>query len=207
MQLGYTAMNSNEPIKILLASSSKLFIEGIRRILVGEKEIEIVAEVSNPNDIQKYSLDLKPQFLFIDNRMLSLDIQKLLSLVSKRIPDVYFIVMNNQSDYLPELDLTNVTYVTKEMDSSELIKIIKRGKSLTRTGSDKSDKVGDKITRMESKVIELIAQGNSNKEIASKLSISEKTVKAHLTNIFMKLNLDNRYQLIVYGAQLKRRVR
>jgi DNA-binding NarL/FixJ family response regulator len=207
MQLGYTAMNSNEPIKILLASSSKLFIEGMRRILVGEKEIEIVAEVSNSNDIQKYALDLKPQLLFIDNRMLSLDIQKLLSLVSKRIPDVYFIVMNNQSDYLPELDLTNVTYVTKEMDSSELIKVIKKGKSLNRTGSGKSDKVGDKITRMESKVIELIAQGYSNKEIASKLSISEKTVKAHLTNIFMKLNLDNRYQLIVYGAQLKRRVR
>jgi DNA-binding NarL/FixJ family response regulator len=207
MQLRYMAMNPNEPIKIMLASSSKLFIEGLRRILAGEKEIEIVAEVSNPNDIQKYALELKPQFLFIDNRMLDLDIQKLLSLIIKKVPDVYFIVMNNQSEYLPELDLTNITYVTKETDSSELIKMIKRGKSLNRTGSGKADKVSDKITRMESKVIELIAQGYSNKEIASKLSISEKTVKAHLTNIFMKLNLENRYQLIVYGAQLKRRVR
>ena len=207
MQLGYIAMNSNETIKIVLASSSRLFIEGIRRILAGEKEIEIVAEVSNPNDIQKYTLELKPQFLFIDNRMLSMDIQKLLSLISKKVPDVYFIVMNNQSEYLPELDLTNITYVTKEMDSSELIRIIKKGKSLNRTGSGKADKVGSNITRMESKVIELIAQGYSNKEIASRLSISEKTVKAHLTNIFMKLNLENRYQLIVYGAQHKRRAR
>ena len=200
-------MNSKETIKIVLASSSRLFIEGIRRILAGEKEIEIVAEVSNPNDIQKYTLELKPEFLFIDNRMLSMDIQKLLSLISKKLPDVYFIVMNNQSEYPPELDLTNITYVTKEMDSSDLIKIIKKGKSLNREVSGKADKVGDKITRMESKVIELIAQGYSNKEIASRLSISEKTVKAHLTNIFMKLNLENRYQLIVYGAQHKRRAR
>ncbi|HWP92532.1 MAG TPA: response regulator transcription factor [Thermodesulfobacteriota bacterium] len=200
-------MNSKETIKIVLASSSRLFIEGIRRILAGEKEIEIVAEVSNPDDIQKYTLELKPEFLFIDNRMLSMDIQKLLSLISKKLPDVYFIVMNNQSEYPPELDLTNITYVTKEMDSSDLIKIIKKGKSLNRAGSGKADKVGDKITRMESKVIELIAQGYSNKEIASRLSISEKTVKAHLTNIFVKLNLENRYQLIVYGAQHKRRAR
>ncbi len=200
-------MNSNKTIKIVLASSSRLFIEGIRRILAGEKEIEIVAEVSNPNDIQEYTLELKPEFLFIDNRMLSMDIQKLLSLISKKVPDVYFIVMNNQGEYPPELDLTNITYVTKEMDSSELIRIIKKGKSLNRTGSGKAEKVGDKITRMESKVIELIAQGYSNKEIASRLSISEKTVKAHLTNIFTKLNLENRYQLIVYGAQHRRRAR
>jgi len=200
-------MNPNETIKIVLASSSRLFIEGMRRILAGEKEIEIVAEVSNPSDIQKYALELKPQFLFIDNRMLSMNIQKLLSFIGKKAPDVYFIVMNNQNEYLHELDLTNITYVTKEMDSTELIKIIKKGKSLNKTGSGKADKVDDKITRMESKVIELIAQGHSNKEIASRLSISEKTVKAHLTNIFMKLNLENRYQLIVYGAQLKRRVR
>lgn len=48
---------------------------------------------------------------------------------------------------------------------------------------------------MELKVIELIASGYKNREIANKLSISEKTVKAHLTSIFKKLGLQNRYQL------------
>lgn len=207
MQLRYETMNPSVAIKILLVSSSNLFIEGIRRILVGEKEIEIVAETSNPKEIEKYVLELSPQFLFIDNRMLNLDVQKLLVHVSKKSPGTYFIVLDNNSEYQPELDLPNVTYVTREMDSSALIRIIKREKSINKTGSGKSENARDKITRMESKVIELIAHGYSNKEIAGKLSISEKTVKAHLTNIFMKLNLENRYQLIVYGAQLKRRVR
>lgn len=200
-------MNLNQPIKILLASSSNLFIEGIRKILTGEKEIEVVAETSSPKEIEKFVIELKPHFLFIDNRMLNLDVQELLVHVGKKSPDTYFIVLDNHSKYQPELDLPNVTYITREMDSSELIGIIKREKNTSKIGSGKSDPVGDRITRMESKVIELIAQGHSNREIAGRLSISEKTVKAHLTNIFVKLNLENRYQLIVYGAHLKRRVR
>ncbi len=197
-------MNLNEKTEILLASSSKLFMEGIRRILAGESDIKIAAEVSNHKDIEKQVFEIKPRFLFIDNRILKLDVQKLLNLITKKSPHTKVILLDNHSDN--EINSPNLICVTKESNSSELINIIKN-KNKDKPLSSKTDEPKDKLTKMESRVMELIASGFSNKEIANKLSISDKTVKAHLTNIFMKLNIENRYQLIVYGTQNKRRVR
>jgi DNA-binding NarL/FixJ family response regulator len=196
-------MKINEMTKVILASSSRLFLVGIRKILEGENHIQIAAEVSNPKDIEKYVTEIKPGFLFIDNRILNLDIEKLLNTMTKKCPDSKVILLDNQTELEPKF--SNVIHVTKESSSSELIDIIK-SKSSDKSLPTKTDGT-NKLTKMESKVIELIVGGFSNKEIANKLSISDKTVKAHLTNIFMKLNIENRYQLIVYGTQNKRRVR
>jgi len=193
-----------DDLTIVLVSSSNLFLEGIRRILEGEKDIKTVAEADNPKDIEKHIAELKPAFLFIDNRMLNLDVKNLLKLIDKKSPDTRVIVLGSQGEN--HIDSPNITYVTKETGSSELVSIIK-SKKADESASTKSEKTKDRLTKMELKVIELIINGFSNKEIASKLSISEKTVKAHLSSIFMKLNLENRYQLIVYGTQLKRRAR
>jgi len=65
--------------------------------------------------------------------------------------------------------------------------------------------VKSKLTKTELKMINFISEGYTNKEVAKKLTISEKTVKAHLTNIFIKLNLKNRYQLIVYSQQINQK--
>jgi DNA-binding NarL/FixJ family response regulator len=196
-------MKINEMTKVVLASSSRLFLEGIRRILEGENHIQIAAEVSNPKDIEKYVTEIKPGFIFIDNRILNLDIEKIVTMMTKKCPDSKVILLDNQTELEPKF--SNVIHVTKESNSSELINIIK-SKSSDKSLPTKTDGT-NKLTKMESKVIELIVGGFSNKEIANKLSISDKTVKAHLTNIFMKLNIENRYQLIVYGTQNKRRVR
>jgi len=196
-------MKINEMTKVVLASSSRLFLEGIRRILEGENHIQIAAEVSNPKDIEKYVTEIKPGFIFIDNRILNLDIEKIVTMMTKKCPDSKVILLDNQTELEP--NFSNVIHVTKESSSSELIDIIK-SKSSDKSLPTKKDGT-NKLTKMESKVIELIVGGFSNKEIANKLSISDKTVKAHLTNIFMKLNIENRYQLIVYGTQNKRRVR
>jgi NarL family two-component system response regulator LiaR len=197
-------MNAPEMTKVVLASSSRLFLEGIRRILEGENRIHIAAEASNPKDIEKYVTEIKPGFLFIDNRILNLDVEKLLNIMTKKCPMTKIILLSNQTE--GETKLSNVIYVTKESSSAELINII-RNNSGDKVFRNKIDQTKDKLTKMELRVIELIAGGFSNKEIANKLAISDKTVKAHLTNIFLKLNIENRYQLIVYGTQNKRRVR
>lgn len=197
-------MNVNETTQVILASSSKLFLEGLRRILESENDIHIAAEVSNPKDIERYVTEIKPGFLFIDNRILNLDVEKLLNLMTKKCLYCKVILLDNQPEAY--LKFPNVIHVNKESNSSELINIIK-SKNSYKSFSDKTDEIKYKLTKMESRVIELIASGFSNKEIANKLSISDKTVKAHLTNIFMKLNIENRYQLIIYGTQNKRRVR
>ncbi len=96
-----------------------------------------------------------------------------------------------------------IKYITKETNSSELICTIK-GLSKNIQTKEVADVTRYNLSKTEEKIVELVGDGLSNKEIAKRLSISEKTVKSHLTNIFMKLGLENRYQLIVYARKIKR---
>jgi DNA-binding NarL/FixJ family response regulator len=193
-----------KPIQIVLASSSKLFLEGIQKILEDEGSIKIVAKISNPEEVEKCLCEIKPKFLFLDNRTLNLDIHKLSNLITKKSPDTKVILF---SDYIKNgFTFPNAIYVTKEVSSLELIDIIKGlDKGVVTKETTGVESARHELTKMEMKIIELIADCLSNKEIAKKLSISEKTVKAHLTNIFTKLGFQSRYQLIVYARQLKRK--
>jgi DNA-binding NarL/FixJ family response regulator len=99
-----------------------------------------------------------------------------------------------------------VIYINKETDSSELIRIIKSTNNIASTKTSIDDNgAKHNITRMERRVAELIEEGLTNREISYRLSIREKTVKAHITSIFKKLGFRSRYQLMVMnGRQLRR---
>lgn len=182
-------------IKMILGSDSKFFLGGIRKILESAGNIQMLAEASECKEIEKCLVEIKPAFLFLDNRMLKLDITKLLCLINEKSLSTKIIVLDDQ-EYRAPTPL-NLIHITKETNSSKLIEIIK-GKTANKkalTKKSNSKKTTHKLTKKQLKVIELIASGFTNKEIANVFSISEKTVKAHLTNIFTKLGLQNRYQL------------
>lgn len=181
---------------MVLASSSTLFLDGMGRIIENESSINIAAKALDPKEVEKCIADIKPGFLFLDNSTLYLDIKKLLNIVKKKSPDTRIILFGDQRQ--DKLTFPNVTYIPKNINSTDLINIMKNlnKDSLTKEAPPVGN-IKREPTKMETKIIELIVSGRSNKEIAKKLSISEKTVKAHLTNIFKKLGLRNRYQLIV----------
>jgi DNA-binding NarL/FixJ family response regulator len=200
---------SRRKIRIVLASDSNFFIEGMRKILQSTGEISILAQASEYREIEKYLARIKPQFLFVDNRMLKLDITKLLLLKNGRSHAKKVIVLDDDKEERTYTAL-NLVYITKETNSSELIKIIRDtspGKGAFREQSNPKE-ARLKLTQKQLKIIELIANGLTNKEIANEFSISEKTVKAHLTSIFAKLGLQNRYQLqlMVYTTHLSSKV-
>lgn len=190
-------MESSKYIQMVLASNSSLFLDGMGRIIENEGNIKIAAQASNPKEVEKCLVEIKPGFLFIDNTTLDLNIDKLLNIIKKKSPGTRIILFDDQNEV--RSNSPNITYITKKINSSDLINTIKnlsRG-SLPREATP-IDNIKRKPTKMEMKIIGLVVAGLSNKEIAKKLSISEKTVKAHLTNIFIKLGLRNRYQLIVW---------
>ncbi|MGH7889001.1 MAG: response regulator transcription factor [Thermodesulfobacteriota bacterium] len=197
-------VRSNNPVQMVVASGSNLLLDGILRIMEGNSEINIAAQTSEAQEVGKYLAEIKPRILFIDNRTLGLDIEKLSSLIPRKSPDTRVILFgDNIKDvfFLP-----NALCVTKETDSSELIRIIK---NLSRGSQNDEAKVVDSsknmFTKTEMKIIDLMSQCLINREMAKKLSISEKTVKAHLSNIFEKLGIQSRYQLIVYARRLHSR--
>lgn len=188
-------MELNKCIQMVLASNSLLFIDGMSRIIENEGNIKIAAQASDPKEVEKCIVEIKPGFLFLDNTTLDLNINRLLNIIKKRSPNTRVILFGDQDQDRPLS--SNITYITKKINSTELINIIKNLSKDPLLGETPID-IKRKPTKMEMRIIELVVAGLSNKEIAKKLSISEKTVKAHLTNIFMKLGLRNRYQLIVW---------
>ena len=184
--------------KIALASSSKLFLDGLRKIMEFEADVEVAAEVSEPEALAAMVRDSSPDFIFVDNREREFDVEGLMA--DKEFKSK--VILFTQSGGT-EPDTEKVIHVNFETTTSELINIIKNGGSKKQPARNTSlkDLEFRKITKTEFRIIQLIAEGESNREIARKLGSSEKTVKAHITNIFEKLGLDNRYQLIVYGKR------
>jgi Response regulator containing a CheY-like receiver domain and an HTH DNA-binding domain len=188
----------NKYIQVVLASSSGLFLEGISSILKEESDIQISAKASSYEDLLICLAEMRPKFVFLDNKTLELDVYNFSNLISKKSPDTKLILLGPKAE--DQIKCPNVIYLTKETNSKELIQVIKgtQAKNVKYLDNTKPN-----LTITETKIVELIGDGFGNKEIAKKLSISEKTVKAHLTNIYTKLGVQNRYQLIVYAKKLE----
>ena len=184
--------------KIALVSSSKLFLDGLRKIMEFEADVEVVAEVSDPKALAAMVRDDAPDYIFVDNREREFDVD---SLTAEEGFNSRVILFTQSGGTEP--DTEKIIHVNFETTTSELINIIKNGGSKEPPVRNTSlkDLEFKKITKTEFRIIQLIAAGESNKEIARKLGSSEKTVKAHITSIFEKLGLNNRYQLIVYGKR------
>jgi hypothetical protein len=105
-------------IRIVLASGSKLFTEGMKRILEGEKEIEIVAEISRLEDVEKKVIEVRPEFVFIDDRTADPDMEKRLKLIIGKCAHTRIILMGNR--IAPHFGLNKVIRVSTETGSEDL---------------------------------------------------------------------------------------
>jgi DNA-binding NarL/FixJ family response regulator len=185
-----------------LASGSKLFLEGLHRILENDGDIKIVAHASSPEEVERCFTKIKPKVLLIDNRALELSTQKLSNLIAKASSDTTAILFGNHLE--GESAIPGAVYVTKDTSSLALIRIIKSVSAGAQAKEGKrADDIKNQFTKTEMKIIDSVAECLSNRDIAKKLSISDKTVKAHLSNIFTKLDIESRYQLIIYARKLK----
>lgn len=184
--------------RIALVSSSKLFLDGLRKIMEFEADIEVAAEVSDPKALAEMVRSDAPDFIFVDNREREFDVEGLVAGDGFKSKAILFTQSGGS-----EPDTEKVINVNFETTTSELVSIIRNGKGKKQPIINPGQKkpAFKMITRTEFRIIQLIAAGESNREIARKLGSSEKTVKAHITSIFEKLGLDNRYQLMVYGKR------
>lgn len=192
-------------IKIVLVSDSTLFLDGLRKILEQDNEIEIVAVTTDLKKLNTLIRDFSPELLFLDNRQIKCDIGKLLRMKRIRSNNIKVILLTEGNS--AALDFPNLISVSQDTSASELIQIIKSAndeKSEVEYLKPK-EKQFDSITKTELRIIKLIASGETNKAISEKLSITEKTVKAHVTSIFEKLNIQNRYQLMLLGNRNKKK--
>jgi len=198
---------SNKNIEILLVSDSRLLIDGLRKILESEVCIRVIAHFSDLNELSAFLKEKSPDYIFLDKRVQSSDIEKFL--LSKKIKSKGTeIILLSDEDGNENCHGSFIT-VNQNTSAVELIDIIKNRRELQKDLIIKNTIIKEpeiKVTKAESRIINLVTSGHTNKEIAEKLKVSEKTIKAHVTSIFTKLNVQNRYQLMVYGRRNMKRI-
>ncbi len=215
-----------EPIKVVVADDHALFREGMRRMLSLEKEILVVGEASNGDETVRLVERTKPDILLLDLKMPKSDIVQTLLDVREKNSTTKVVILTAFSEDENILNAAKggaMGFVHKGIDFHTLLQAIKTvhnggtwidkdapccdvfeeiAQSQFRRIVDMPPNEAIKdLTRRELEILRLVAEGLTNDEIGRRIFISEKTVKTHLTNIFDKLKVNNRFKaaLLIMG--------
>ncbi|AEF94053.1 two component transcriptional regulator, LuxR family [Desulfotomaculum nigrificans CO-1-SRB] len=210
-------------INLLIADDHALIREGLRKILSIEPRINVVGEVTDGQQAVEFCRQQPVDIVLMDINMPVMNSIEACRLIKQNNPRVGIIALtiHDQDEYLFELIKYGISgYVLKDVHPDQLIQTIlgvARGESfippaLTAkvlaefsrlTSVDHHDKKHSTLTERELEVLKQVAKGQSNKDIAKTLFISEKTVKNHLTNIFQKIGVVDRTQAALYAIKEK----
>lgn len=209
-------------IRLLLVEDNRLLREGLTAMLNEQPDIDVVAAFGNGKEaVLKGTQELKPQIILLDLGLKGQNSLRLVETVKREYPEVKMIVMDLipvQADMIEFVKAGVSGFILKDAtfaDFAGTIRSVAAGASVlppSVTGSLFSqiiEKGGGRghaklaesvrMTRREREVIELIAEGLSNKEIAERLNIATFTVKSHVHNILDKLALRTRLQVANYA--------
>lgn len=204
--------------QVMIADDHSLIREGIKQLLEFDGSIEVIAEASNGVECLEKLETLTPDVLLLDINMPEKNGIEVLEELKKNKSNVKVLILtvHNELEYLLKaVDIGVDGYILKDSESSELKKAIQfvcRGENyiqaslipalnnrLVNRDIDK-DKI-DSLTNRELEVLIQVANGMFNKEIATNLNISERTVKNHISNIFKKIDVSDRTQAAVFAIK------
>lgn len=208
----------NEQIRIVIADDHSMIREGLKQLLELDGDIQVVGEAGNGEECLKVIETVKPNVLLLDINMPVMNGLKMLEILrnsTNKKQKVLILTIHNEVEYLMKaVEIGVEGYVLKDAESIILKKAIYKVNAgenyidyslvpiLNEKIAQEKEKVEDeKLTRREIEVLKLLAEGLFNKEIAYKLSISEKTVKNHVSNIFKKIGVFDRTQAAVYAIK------
>ncbi|GKU80279.1 response regulator transcription factor [Paenibacillus sp. L3-i20] len=210
-------MSGQGTIKIMIVDDHDMVRIGLRTYLMLEPKFEVIAEASNGNEALKWlngsNEEDRPHIILMDLMMPEMDgIETTRAIIAKydAIKIVMLTSFLEDDKVYSAIEAGAVSYVLKTVSAEELIYAINGAykgmpvmttdvsQALTRGLRQRTAQSGDEgLTEREKEVLLLIADGQSNKEIADELHISIKTVKTHVSNLLMKCELDDRTQLAV----------
>ncbi len=208
-----------EPIKIVIADDHRMVREGIKQLLELEGDISVIGEAGDGVTCLNVIEDLNPEVVLLDINMPQMNgLQVLQKLKENKCSSrILILTIHNEIEYLMKaVDIGVDGYILKDSESDVLrraIFAVKNGESYIQSelaallkekleNSDKGVLEEDSIlTKREMEVLRLLTEGLFNKEIAYHLSISEKTVKNHVSNIFKKISVSDRTQAAVYAIR------
>lgn len=204
-------------IKVLVVDDHAMFREGIRSLLAGYDDIEILGEATDGKEAVEKTCHLTPHVVLMDIAMPVMSGLEATRRIQKECSNAKVLVLTQHEDSEYILSVVRAGakgYISKTATASELVSAIRtvhRGESylypsaatalvgeyLKQAGGEKDEY--ERLTDREREILQLVAEGRTNREIANKLFISVKTVLRHRTNIMEKLGFHNRTELIRYA--------
>ncbi|MFG6337969.1 MAG: response regulator transcription factor [Lachnospiraceae bacterium] len=207
-----------EKIRVMITDDHSLIREGLKQLLEFDGSIEVVGEASNGVECLEKLEKCNPEVLLLDINMPEkngIEVLKQMKVEDSKVR-VLILTVHNEMDYLMKaVDIGVDGYILKDSESAELKKAIKAvrdgenyiqpslipalNSQLLNRDTDK-DKIS-LLTNRELEVLVQVANGMFNKEIATNLNISERTVKNHISNIFKKIDVSDRTQAAVFAIK------
>jgi DNA-binding NarL/FixJ family response regulator len=197
-------------IRLLVADDHALIRKGLVQLIEMEKDIKVISQASNGEEAYKLAKKFMPDLILMDVNMPVMNGIKAAKMLKeeKHPSKVLFLTIYNDREYILEaLKLGVEGYILKDAEYDDLIKAIRTiyngGVYIHPSLMEEIDNIDHEnlkkdLTPREIEILKLISKGYSNKEIAQKLFLSEKTVKNHVYNIFKKLDVKDRTQAAIY---------
>ncbi len=209
-----------ELIRVLIADDHPLFRDGLRAMLAAAAETELVGEATTGDEAIAQAVDLQPDVLLMDVQMPGTNGIEATRRIRQTSPHIAILVVTMFSDddsVFAALRAGAQGYVLKGADRAELLRAIiaiSRGEAIfspaiakrlmrhfATLSAERMPTVFPELTDRERAILELIAQGRSNTEIANRLVLSPKTVRNHISNILSKLQVADRTQAIIRARE------
>ena len=219
---------SEGKIRVLLADPSEFTLIGLKQVLARDPDIEIVAAVSDGEEVVARTQELEPDVVITEIDLPKLSGDKATQRVRRELPHVAVIILTARDEEQRLFDAIRAgaaAYLPKDCDPNELIETIRKAKDGQFLINEKifqrpavasrvlaefrelsvygpgSTHVFAPLSPREVQILDNIAQGKTNKEVAYSLAISEQTVKNHMSSILRKLSVNDRTQAVVYAMR------
>ncbi|SES20109.1 response regulator transcription factor [Psychrobacillus sp. OK032] len=205
-------------IRVLIADDHHVVRRGLMFFLKTQKDMDIVGEASNGKEAVELTATLKPDIVLMDLVMPEMDGIQATKRIKAKYPQIQILMLTSFSDrdhVIPALKAGAAGYQLKDIepdDLAEAIRKLMRGENTLHPEATSqlqkevevlplSPHEEHPLTPREQDVLSELTKGKSNREIASSLFVTEKTVKTHISNIFVKLQVQDRTQAALYAVK------
>jgi DNA-binding NarL/FixJ family response regulator len=205
---------SGTTIRVVIVDDHAVLRAGLEQLLAGETDLEVVGTASSGEEAIEVVRELRPDVVLMDLQMPGMDgVRATREIVADQLADV--LVLTSYSDaerIVGALDAGAMGYLLKDADPDEVltgIRSVARGESPINPRAARellgarrtTPAAAAELTPRESEVLVLVRQGLANKQIARRLGISERTVKAHLTSAFQRIGVVDRTQAALWAER------
>jgi len=211
----------SETVRVFLVDDHEVVRRGLRELLDPEPDLEVVGEADTAASALARIAPTRPDVVLLDLRLPDGDGVVVCREVRARHPEIHCLILTSFSDDQALFDAIMAGasgYLLKQIRGTDLVDSVRRvaaGQSLLdpaltervlerlRRGPEVDERLA-RLTEQERRILDLVAEGLTNRQIAQRMHLAEKTVKNYVSNLLSKLDMQRRTQAAVYAARLKR---